>query len=116
MPPRTRFRPPSADIATDVHSSGFGPLFGPGTDEFKEGRRANVVKKLAYVESTILKGKETLLASGLSIADLYLYVVLGWVGYVGVSLESVPQLVAFRARLQAHPTFVTAQAAMDSAA
>ena len=62
----------------------------------------------------ILKG-DFLGGENFAITDSYLYVMLGWAGYVGVDLAPFPTLQAFQARVAALDFVKEAHAAMNAA-
>jgi len=101
-------------LASELHAT-FGPLFGPGSDEFKAAQKAKLATKFAYV-SEILGDKPYLMGDTFTIVDAYLYVICGWVGYVGVDLSAHPKMVAFRARVGELDFVKEANAAMQAAA
>jgi glutathione S-transferase len=89
-------------ITSELHK-GFSPLFSPDTPEdFKAIARARLSTKLTYVNER-LEGRPYLLGDQFSVADAYLFVVSGWGQYVGVDINGLTQLVAFRARVAARP-------------
>jgi glutathione S-transferase len=100
-------------LASEVHAS-YGPLFGPGSDEFKTAQKAKLATKFKYVAENILKG-DFLGGENFAITDSYLYVMLGWAGYVGVDLAPFPTLQAFQARVAALDFVKEAHAAMNAA-
>ncbi|HEY8605780.1 MAG TPA: glutathione transferase GstA [Noviherbaspirillum sp.] len=95
-------------ITTELHKS-FTPLFKPGMPaEAKTQFKDLIGQRLDYVEQRLAQ-HAYLLDSGFSIADAYLFVVTGWAGFVGLSLDRWPHIVAFRKRIGARPAV---QAAM----
>ncbi len=85
-------------LGSDVHKS-FGPLFNPASsDEAKTAARDMVAKKLDYVEGK-LDGQDYLTGDHLSVADPYLFAMLGWTGKHGIDLARWPNLTAFRNRM-----------------
>jgi glutathione S-transferase len=89
-------------IGTEVHKS-FTPFFKPdSTPEMKDAARANLERRLGYI-NTELAGREYLLPEGYSVADIYLFVVLGWSRLIKLDLTPWPQLQAFQARVGARP-------------
>ena len=89
-------------ITSELHK-GFSPLFAPGTpDEYKAIARQRLNERLSWVDSQ-LAGRDYLLASGYSVADIYLFVVSGWGQYVGVDISGLANLGALRARIAARP-------------
>ncbi len=95
-------------VATELHK-GFGPFFTPGTtDEQKAAAKASLGKRFDFVQQS-LAGRAFLLGDDFSVADAYLFTVLGWTGYVGIDLGQWPGLKAWHAGVAARPAV---QAAM----
>lgn len=89
-------------IGTEVHKN-FTPFFKPdSTPEMKATAQANLVNRLGYI-NTELAGREYLLPEGYSVADIYLFVVLGWAKVIKLDLTPWPQLQALQARVGARP-------------
>jgi glutathione S-transferase len=89
-------------ITSELHK-GFSPLFTPGTPEdYKTIARQRLGDRLAWVDAQ-LAGRDYLLASGYSVADIYLFVVSGWGQFVGVDIAGLDNLGALRARIAARP-------------
>lgn len=90
-------------IATELHK-GFSPLFNPALDDAsKERSIANLKRRLDQVEGDLADGRAYLLGADFSVADAYLFTVLGWTGFVGIDLAGWPKLSAFRAKMAARP-------------
>jgi len=83
-------------VASEVHPS-IGGLFNPTIGpEVKAHITANANKKLAYLEGIFSKNPGFLGGTpNANIADFYLYIVLGWTKYVGLSLEAYPHVQAY---------------------
>lgn len=97
-------------VNSEVHKS-FGPLFNPAaTDEVKKTAVENITKKLDFLEKA-LAGREYLLDDGYSVADGYLFTILGWTRFVKIDLSKWPALSAYAARIGARPAV---QAAMKA--
>lgn len=91
-----------AFIATEVHKN-FTPFFNPAaTPEMKEQARANLQRRLGYVNDQ-LAGGDFLMGSTYSVADAYLFTVVGWAKYIQLDLSAWPHLIAFQARVAARP-------------
>jgi glutathione S-transferase len=89
-------------IGAEVHKS-FGPLFNPAaSDEVKAGARAAIANRLNYVAQA-LAGRDYLMGSQFTVADAYLFTVLGWAGHVNLSLADWPVLKAYLERVGARP-------------
>ena len=85
-------------LGSDVHKS-FGPLFNPASsEEAKQAARDMVGKKLDFIESR-LAGQDYLTGGAMSVADPYLFAMLGWTGNLGIDLARLPNLTAFRNRM-----------------
>ena len=89
-------------ISTELHK-GFGPLFHPGFDASAKATATEALKKRLSWTDAQLASREFLLDGGFSVADAYLFTVLGWGGYVGLNLADWPNLAAYHARIGARP-------------
>lgn len=88
-------------ITTELHKS-FSPLFKPNAgDETKAFFREMIAQRFDYVEARLGAGP-FLAADHLTIADAYLFVILGWAETM-IGLEPWPNLVAFRQRMLQRP-------------
>jgi glutathione S-transferase len=97
-------------INSEVHKS-FSPLFNPAASaDTKEGAKKLLARRLAWVEKEIA-GRDFLTGSTFTVADAYLYTVLGWAGYVGLDLQPYANLQAFQKRVAARPAVQAAHAA-----
>lgn len=86
-------------LASDIHKS-FGPLFDPASsDAAKQAARDVVVNKLDFVSES-LDGRDYLTGDTMSVADPYLFAILGWTGVHGIALSRWSNLVAFRQRME----------------
>ncbi len=89
-------------IATELHK-GFSPLFNPKTpEEFKALTREALAKKFAYVNDS-LKGHQYLLGARFSVADAYLFTVMGWAKALKFDLSALTDLNAYLDRVAARP-------------
>jgi glutathione S-transferase len=89
-------------IAAEVHKS-FSPLFNPANgDDAKAAARSAILHRLKFVEQA-LKGRDFLMGSQFSVADAYLFTVLGWAGHVQLPLDDLPAVQAYLARVGARP-------------
>lgn len=99
-------------ISAELHKS-FGPLFSAAAAE-GPARDAAVEKigiKIAHFEKILADGRAYLMGETFSIADAYLFTVLNWTNFTGVSLEGYPHAKAFLDRIAARPATRTALAA-----
>jgi glutathione S-transferase len=111
---RTRLREWMAFISTEVHK-GFAPLFNPSmTDELKEMARNRLGGRLQWVAEQ-LGDKTHLTGDTFTIADAYLFTVLGWGKWTGVDVAKWPTLVRYCERISARPKVIEALAAEAAA-
>lgn len=85
-------------ISAELHKS-FSPLFNPGaSDDWKNAVRQTLNARLERVARQ-LEHAPYLLGEQLSVADTYLFVVLGWSAHVNLDLSPWPSLQAFMGRI-----------------
>ena len=88
-------------ITSELHKS-FSPLFSPTmSDDTKNFYREKISKTFAYVDGK-LAGKDYLMGK-FSVADAYLFTVLGWTKPTQIDLAQWPNLAAYHARVAARP-------------
>ena len=91
-----------AYLGSEVHKS-FGPLFNPASsDEVKASAREMVAKKFDFLEQS-LKGRDYLSGPSMTVADPYLFAMLGWTNF-GIDLAKWPNLAALRQRMEQRPS------------
>jgi glutathione S-transferase len=89
-------------IGTEIHKN-YSPLFNPAaSDEVKNGARAALAKRYAWVEHK-LGGADYLHGGQFTVADAYLFVVTNWAGMLKLDLSAFPGLQAFQRRIAARP-------------
>ncbi len=89
-------------IATELHKN-FGPLFDPAApDATKAAARTRLEKRLDYLDKT-LGDAPFMLGEHFTVADGYLFTVLGWGRLVEVDLARWPHLAVYCARIGARP-------------
>ena len=89
-------------IATEIHK-GFGPLWNPTTpDAVKQATKERLFQRFAYVDQQ-LDGRSYLTGERFTVADAYLFVVVNWTNFHGLSLGDYPNLGAFMERVAARP-------------
>lgn len=94
-------------ISTELHKP-FGSLFNPAQSaDWKAAAQALLSKRLDWV-ATQLGEREFLLGDRFTVADGYLFTVLGWANLVGFSLDAWPSLQAYRTRIGARPKVIEA--------
>ena len=101
-------------INSELHK-GFGPLFKPNTPaEYKDIARQNLSTRLGYVADQ-LAGRDFLTGERFTVADAYLYTVLGWGKWVGIDIAQWPMLLAYQERIAKRPSVAAALAAESAA-
>jgi glutathione S-transferase len=97
-------------INSEIHK-GFGPLFNPATPaEYKTIALKNLANRLNYTAAH-LATHDYLMGKQFTVADGYLFTVLGWGQWVGIDIKEYPALAAFHARVAARPAVQAALAA-----
>lgn len=95
-------------INSEIHKA-FSPLFNPeATEDMRTFARNYLAKRLGYLE-TALGDRKFLMGDQFTIADAYLFTVLGWGAHVGVTIS--PKLQAYYDRIKARPHVVEAMTA-----
>jgi glutathione S-transferase len=96
-------------ISTELHKN-FSPLFNPAASEdMRAHARKMLSLRLDYVARQLQERE--FLGTRFSVADAYLFTVLGWAERVQVSLAEWPVLEAYRARIAQRPAVVQAMRA-----
>ena len=99
-----------AFINSEVHKA-FSPLFAADAPpDMKQYARNLLTKRLAWLSGK-LGSEPYLLGEQFTVADAYLFVVLGWSGLVSVDLSPWPNLQAFQDRVAARPHVIEAMIA-----
>jgi glutathione S-transferase len=115
LKPEARLAPPAgtleryrlvewlAFINSEVHKN-FSPLFAPtASDDVKNFARGNLTRRLDWLDSQFAS-RSFLMGEQFTVADAYLFVVLGWVGHVGLDIAKWPKLQAFQQRVSTRPS------------
>jgi glutathione S-transferase len=97
-------------LTSEIHK-GFSPLFNPKlSEETKAIMRETLANRFDYL-SAALHDKPYLMGEDFTVADAYLFTILGWCGMVGVDLKKWPTLTAYRERIATRPAVRTAMQA-----
>ncbi|MGD9871633.1 MAG: glutathione transferase GstA [Thauera sp.] len=101
-------------IGTELHKS-CSPFFNPASGkEWKQIASANLERRLAYVNAQ-LEGKPYLMGEDFSVADGYLFTVLGWMKFIKIDLAKWSNLAAYVDRVAARPAVQAALKAEQGA-
>lgn len=100
-------------ISGELHAS-LGPLFNPALPEAaRDIFTAKVAARLAVVEAALAAdGREYLLGDdvGFTVADAFLFVILGWLPLFKIDLAAWPRTAALARRVEARPSVAAALA------
>jgi len=96
-----------AFVNSEIHKN-FSPLFSPAASEdTKQFMRGILFTRLNWLDNA-LGSKHFLNGDTFTVADAYLFVVLGWSGHVGFDLEKWPNLKRFHHDLKRRPAVMSA--------
>jgi len=91
-----------AFISSELHKT-FSPLFNPAFPEnARPLNRDKITHRLGYVAER-LSAQEFLMGDRFSVADPYLFVMLGWAPKFAIDLAALPVLGRYRDRIAARP-------------
>lgn len=94
-------------IGTELHKQ-FSPLFNPAASEQQKSACIEALKgRFGYLAKE-LEHRPFLLGNQYSVADIYLFVVLGWSAYVKLDLAPWPALGAYQQRIASRPAVLAA--------
>lgn len=97
-------------ISTELHKS-FSPMFKPGTSEdAKQAAREAIMQRLNWLDEQ-LQQREYLMGAGFTVADAYLFTVLGWARFVQIDLAPWPAVQAYLQRIGDRPAVKAAMRA-----
>jgi len=89
-------------VTSELHKN-FGPLFSPVlSDDAKAFFKDRVMGKFKYVDGQ-LGGRDYLMGKDFTVADGYLFTILTWADRMKFDLSSMPNLLAYKARVAARP-------------
>ncbi len=92
-----------AFVNSEIHKN-VSPLFGPNNpEEVKSFARANLTRRLDWLENA-LGSRSYLMGEQFTVADAYLFVILGWFGHLKIDLGKWPKLQALHQRVGARPS------------
>src|ERR1700721_1286594 len=87
---------------TELHKN-FSPLFNPAIpDDVKNFFKDRIMGKFKYTEGQ-LAGRDYLMGKQFTVADGYLYTMMRWADGHKLDLSALPNLMAFKARVEARP-------------
>jgi glutathione S-transferase len=91
-------------VATELHKSYSPWLFHPEYGrQAQDVARKRIADRLGFVESQLAAGGPHLLGEKFTAADAYLFTIVSWSAFTGVSLTAFPRLRAFMESVGARP-------------
>ncbi|WP_411885200.1 glutathione binding-like protein [Polaromonas sp. YR568] len=92
-------------VGSDVHKT-IGPLFHPHMPEAaKEIHRQNLHRRLTCIEQ-LLVHQPYVTGDAFTVADAYLFVMIGWEPYFKFDLTPYPNLAKFHGRVASRPSYM----------
>jgi glutathione S-transferase len=95
-------------VGTELHKQCLAPMFGASTPEAVKTHAREAVHRPLRVAEQHLCARESLLGSGFSVADAYLWWALTLLQYAKVPFDAYPSLRAFYLRHLARPAVAAA--------
>jgi len=90
-------------LSTELHQN-FGVFFIPNyPEEARNLTRAKLAERLRFLEEHFAGGGAYLNGERFSVADAYLFTVLGWTKRHGIDMQPYPNLRAYQARVAERP-------------
>ncbi len=90
-------------ITSEVHKT-FSPLFNPASSaEMKAAAKSALEKKFDWLTG-FLGGRNYTVGNAFTVADAYLFTILGWTSHVGMDLGKWPVLAAYQSRIAQRPS------------
>ncbi|MBN8741017.1 MAG: glutathione transferase GstA [Lysobacterales bacterium 69-70] len=94
-------------ISTEIHKQ-FSPLFNAAIpDTVKDLQKAKLAQRFGEI-APVLEKQDYLTGSQFSVADAYLFTVLGWSKYFQIDLQQWPSIARFVERVAARPAVAEA--------
>jgi len=92
-------------VGAELHKS-IGPLFNPAMPEAAKAlHRQKLQRTMGYIEHR-LATTPYLAGAEFTVADAYLFVMIGWPPYLKVDLRPYPHLTRFHSRVSERPSFL----------
>jgi glutathione S-transferase len=99
-------------VGSDVHKT-IGPLFHPLMPEAAKAiHRQNLDRRLGHIERQLAQ-QPYLTGATFTVADAYLFVMIGWEPYFKFDPAPYPNLARFHARVASRPSFAQLRGVVD---
>ncbi len=89
-------------LSSEFHKA-FVPLFTPGTSDEAKAVAAEAVKKHLVALDLELTRHQYYAGASFSVADICLFVMLGWPAHIGIDMSVYPALGAYAGRIAQRP-------------
>lgn len=90
-------------ISSELHKA-FSPFFhGEAAGERAVPAKVLLSRRVGEVERMLDHAEPYLLGDHMTVADVYLFVVLNWAGFIGFDLQDWPHVSGFMARMRVRP-------------
>lgn len=101
---RVRLQEILSFLSSELHVA-FSPFFsGRGmTEDKKQAVTERLTRKIAQFDGIMAGAKPYVLGDRFTVADAYAFVILNWTSFIGVSLDSWPNLQAYLERIRSRP-------------
>ena len=91
-------------ISSELHKA-FSPFFqGKATGDRLAPAQAKLGRRIGEIEQMLGHGHPYLLGDRVTVADVYLFVVLNWSGFIGFELQDWPRVSSFMAHMRERPS------------
>lgn len=97
-------------LSTEIHKT-FSPLFNSQTPDTVKAAQIDKLKQRFDELSKTVEKQEYVMGAQFTVADAYLFTLLGWTKFVGMDLNQWPVLAKYSQRIAARPAV---QAAMKA--
>lgn len=101
-PARYRLQSWLSFLSAELHKA-FVPLFVPGSSDEVKAQAVDTIHGHLKRLDGLLATRDHLVDGGYTVADIYLFVILGWPRYVGMDISAYPALGAYAARIGPRP-------------
>ncbi len=89
-------------LSSELHKT-FGALFNPGLDEKAQAVFKDLIRQRLDELVHRMEGNEYLMGDTFSVADAYLFTILGWAPFVQFDLSPWPTLGEYQGRIGSRP-------------
>jgi len=109
---RTRLQEMLNFISSELHKA-YAPFFSGETliPSAKIKVEKGIARRIGFIESELLDGRQFLLGADFTVADAYAFVVLNWSGFIEFDLQPWPSVNDYVKRVSQRPSVIKAMIA-----